>query len=380
MLKDVTIRQAKPRAKPYKLYDAKGLFLIVTPNGGRWWRLRYRWRGKERLISLGIYPGTTLADARRARNEALDLLRAGIDPSQHRRDAARNTFENVALEWHAHQSPKWSKAHADRVLGSLATEAFPSLGAREITDLKPAEIVAALRAIESRGAQEVASRVLQRVAAVCRYAVQTGRATYNPASDLRGALAAKPRVVHRAALSREQLPAFMATLRAAELHPVTRAGLWLALLTVARTGELRGMRWAEIDGDVWRIPAERMKMREPHVVPLSCHARGVLDGLKPITGHLGLVLAGEREGKPISENTLLYAMHRLGYKGTATVHGFRALFSTIANEFGCWNADAIERQLAHAERNAVRAAYHRAEYLDERRRLLEWWGEYLDAT
>lgn len=388
-LTDTKIRQSKPKDKLYKLSDGAGLFLQIQPSGAKYWRLAYRYGGKQKTLALGVYPDISLSEAREKRVEARKVLEKGIDPAnvmskrvRKRREVTNteNSFEAIAREWHEHQKGGWSDSHAARVLNSLEKEAFPDLGSIPIQDLTAPMVLAVLRKIERRGALEVASRVLQRCNAVFRFAIQTGRVERNPVTDLQGALKTK-KVVHRAALGREDLPEFLAKLETYDGNLLTRLALKLVLLTFVRSGELRGAKWKEFDIEraEWRIPAERMKMRNPHIVPLSQQAIDVLTDLQPITGNRDLVFPSERTWKkPMSENTLLYAMYRMGYHQLATVHGFRATASTILNESG-FKSDVIERQLAHAERNKVRAAYHRSEYLEERRRMMQWWADFLDG-
>lgn len=388
-LTDTKIRQSKPKDKLYKLSDGAGLFLQIQPSGAKYWRLAYRYGGKQKTLALGVYPDISLSEAREKRVEARKVLEKGIDPAnvmskrvRKRREVTNteNSFEAIAREWHEHQKGGWSDSHAARVLSSLEKEAFPDLGSIPIHDLTAPQVLAVLRKIERRGALEVASRVLQRCNAVFRYAVQTGRVEHNPVTDLQGALKTK-KVEHRAALGRAELPEFLAKLENYNGNLLTRLALNLILLTFVRSGELRGAKWKEFDFDraEWRIPSERMKMRTEHIVSLSRQAMEVLGELKPISGNRELVFPSERTWKkPMSENTLLYAMYRMGYHQRATVHGFRATASTILNESG-FNHDAIERQLAHAERNKVRAAYHRSEYLEERRRMMQWWADFLDG-
>jgi integrase len=266
------------------------------------------------------------------------------------------------------------------VVDSLEADVFPALGDIAIKEITPPTVLEVIRAVESRGALDVASRILQRTSAVFRYAIQTGRATYNPAADMKGVLKTR-KVEHRSAISRADLPDFLKKLDSYSGDPVTKLGLTLIVLTFVRTGELRGARWEEFDVDQgeWRIPAERMKMRSAHIVPLSPQALAVIEELRPLTGQSDLLFPSKRnQRKPISENTLLYALYRLGYHKRATVHGFRALASTILNETG-FRPDVVERQLAHVERNKVRAAYHRSEYLEERRKMMDWWGACLES-
>ncbi|MFQ2042704.1 tyrosine-type recombinase/integrase [Aeromonas veronii] len=274
----------------------------------------------------------------------------------------------------------WSSGHATRVIESLEADAFPELGLVPVTELTAPMMLDTLRKVEKRGATETARRILQRFSAIMRYAIQTGRAKYNPAQDLKGALKATKQE-HRPALPRVELPEFYRRLAVEPLNPATRLAFHLLMLTMTRPGEVRFARWAEFDLDraEWRIPAELMKMRAPHIVPLSRQALAVLDELRQLTGHCELLFPSERSlTKPISENTLSYAMGRMGYAGIATPHGFRALASTTLNEEG-FDPDVIERQLAHAERNKVRAAYHRAEYLDDRRKLLQWLADFYES-
>jgi integrase len=385
-LTDLAIRQAKPQDKPYHLADGGSLFLEVTPAGGKRWLFRYRFNGKPGKLALGKYPAVSLADAREKAAEARRLLEDDTDPGTTKKAAkvaakvaAANAFEVVAREWHTKELARWTEGHAKRVIESLEADAFPTLGKLPITELTAPLILDAVRKIEKRGAIETAGRVLQRISTIIRYAIQTGRAEYNPAADLFGALTAA-KVEHRPALPRKELPEFYHRLEAEPMHQATKLAMHLLILTFVRPGELRAARWEEFDIDraEWRIPAERMKMRAPHIVPLSRQAIALLAELRPLTGRGALLFPAMTDHqKPMSENTLGYALGRMGYKNVATAHGFRALASTVLNEEG-FDPDVIERQLAHAERNKVRAAYHRAEYLDERRRMMQWWADFQD--
>ncbi|MFM5441848.1 tyrosine-type recombinase/integrase [Aeromonas enteropelogenes] len=382
-LSDIVAKQAKFTGKSHKLTDEKGLFLLVNKSG-KYWRLKYRYGGKEKLLALGVYPDVSLKMARRKRDEARRLLAEGEDPGIVRKQskvatrlAAEHSFEVMAREWHQSQLNRWSPAHAARVIESLAVDVFPDFGPVAVTDITAPMILSAVRKIEKRGASETAGRVLQRICSVMRYAIQTGQATHNPAQDLRGALKATKQE-HRPALPRAELPEFFRRLAAEPLNPTTRLAFHLLMLTMTLPGEVRLARWDEFDiaRAEWRIPAARMKMRAPHIVPLSRQALAVLGELRQLTGHSALLFPSERNlSKPMSENTLSYAMGRMGYAGIATPHGFRALASTTLNEEG-FDPDVIERQLAHAERNKVRAAYHRAEYLDDRRIMLQWLADF----
>lgn len=386
-LTNTAVRNAKPKAKPYKLPDGHGLNLLVHPKGGRYWRLRYRFGGREKTLALGTYPTVSLAVARQRLRDARELLADGIDPGEAKQEAKRaaqesvdHAFETIAREWHAKQLPRWSEDHARRVLHSLKVDVFPYLGKAPIADITAPALLHVLRSIENRGAHETRSKVSQRVGMVFRYAIATGRCTYNPVPDLKGAFIT-PKTEGHAALTAHDLPDFLARLDAYDGDMQTRLGLELVMLTFVRTGELRGAHWSEFDLDagMWCIPASRMKMSAEHMVPLSSQAVAVLQELEPLTGRGPLVFPSRsKPSKPMSENTLLYAMYRMGYHGRATVHGFRATASTILNEQG-WRPDVIERQLAHAERNRVRAAYNRADYLPERRKMMQHWADYLDG-
>jgi integrase len=384
-LTDTAIKKTKPADKPFKLYDGRGLYLLVQPNGAKYWRLKYRFSEKEKVLALGVYPEVTLAEAREQCLQARKLIGKGVDPVAAKQAAKRqhqaqcgHSFENIAREWHAKQG-RWTADHAHRVLSSLEKEIFPWIGAKPIGEITAPVIVDVVGRVEKRNALDVAARVLQRVNAVYRYAIQTGRTTYNPAADLAGSLETR-KVIHRAALSRAELPEFLSKLQVYDGQPITRLALNLVVLTFVRSRELRGARWGEFDVEraEWRIPASRMKITAEHIVPLSRQAIAILDELRPLTGRYDLVFPNQNNlTKCMSENTLLYAMYRMGYHSKATVHGFRATASTILNEMG-FKADVIERQLAHAERNKVRAAYHRGEYLDERRHMMQVWADYLD--
>lgn len=372
-----------------KYFDGAGLFLDLTAAGGRYWRLKYRVAGKEKLLALGVYPAVSLKDARELANQARQTIQSGEDPAEQRKAAkaqtaheAVNTFRAVALEWVEHQSARWEPLTRQRITSSLEANVLNALGARPLASIKPLEVMNAVKAVEARGAGEQAGRVLQRVKAIFRWAVIHGRLDANPMLDLMPAEILKPREVkHRAALDAKELPAFLSKLAAYDGDPHTVHALRLLMLTATRPGEVRGARWAEVDMDaaLWTIPAERMKMRQEHRVPLSSQALELLQSMQAHNGGRELVFPSPfYPSKPLSENTFNSAMARMGYKNLATAHGFRALFSTVANETG-WRADVIERQLAHKERNEVRAAYHRSTYMPERTQLLQWWADYLQG-
>lgn len=386
-LSDKAIRAAKPGEKPIKLFDERGLFLLVTPAGGKWWRLRYRYLGKEKLISLGTYPDTTLARARENRDQARTLLADGIDPSEARRSADRskklsaaNSFAAVAREWHGKQEHTWAKKHAEDVLRRLEANIFPSIGPRPIGEIEAPELLSTVRKIEARGAYDLAHRVMAVCGQVFRYGVATGRCKRDPTGDLRGALTPH-KAKHQAAVRPEELPELLHKIDAYDGDPLTRLALQLMAATFVRTNELIGALWDEFDLDaaVWVIPAGRMKMKTEHLVPLSKQAIAILKTLKEAGRGSRFVFPGRNRDKPISNNTMLFALYRMGYRGRMTGHGFRAVASTVLNEAG-FNPDAIERQLAHCERDEVRGAYNRAEYLPERRKLMKWWADYLDSV
>ncbi len=385
-LSDAKVRAAKPRATRYKLYDETGLFLIVTPEGGRWWRVRYRWEGREQTLSLGTYPAVSLKQARHGRDAIRRQLQEGGNPAETRRAQgvrdAQATFEAQARQWHEARSPRWSAVHQARVLRDLERDVFPWIGGRPLAALAAPQIKPVLARIRDRGAIESAHRVLQIIGQVFRYAVASGTVERNPAQDLKGWLPSPTRT-HFATLT--DPAAIGGLLRALDGYsgsfPV-RCALRLAPRLMVRPGELRHAEWGEFDlpGAVWRIPAHKMKGRREHLVPLARQCVAILEALRPLTGRGRYLFPSVRgRDRPMSANTLTAALRALGYGPEAmTAHGFRALASTRLNELG-WPPDAIERQLAHAERNAVRAAYNRASYLPERVEMMQAWSDDLDA-
>jgi len=384
---DSYIKTRKAKKSPYKLFDGEGMYLLVTPAGRKYWRLKYRFAGKEKLLALGVYPDVGLAAARVKRTDARKLLTDNIDPGLAKKEQIRserikagNSFEATAREWHDNQKHKWTESHADRVLVSLEGNIFPSLGARPIAEITAAELLDVLRVIEKRGALEIAARVLQRCSAIFRYAIASQRTRTNPAADLKGALK-PPNRKHYSALAAEDLPEFLTKLEQFDGYETTKLAIHLLMLTFVRTGELRAARWDEFDlpGKQWRIPANRMKMGVEHLVPLSDQAIVVLERLQYLTSAYDLVFPGRSKAdKPMSENTVLYGLYRMGYHSRATGHGFRTTASTVLNELG-FDSDAIERQLAHGEKDKVRAAYNRAKYLDKRKAMMQAWADYLDG-
>lgn len=388
-LSDTEIRKAKATDKRQRLSDGGGMYLEISTAGGKLWRLKFRFEGKEKLLALGVYPDVSLKDARKRRDEARQILAGGIDPTalrkaeRHaRKIAAANTFEATARAWLDHRADAWVDRTRKIILASLENDAFPVIGAQPIADIQPTDIRRLVQGIEARGAGETAGRVFQRLRSIFRYAIAHDLIDTDPTYPLKPAEIFKPRKVeHRAALSERDVPTFLHRLAGYEGDPITAAALTLLMLTAVRPGELRGARWEEIDTDrkLWRVPAERMKMKTEHTVPLSEQAHAVLDIVRPITGASALVLPSPfYPGKPLSDGTLNSALARMGYKGIATAHGFRTLFSTCANEAG-WNRDFIEKQLAHEDRDDVRGAYNRAQWLDERAKMMQWWADRIDA-
>lgn len=384
-LTELQIRSAKAAEKPIKLFDSGGLYLLVNPNGGRWWRLKYRYGGKERGISLGVYPTVSLKLARGNRDEARRLIAQGVDPSAQRKASKlsrHETFRVIAEEWLALHAKKLAPVTFNKARWMISEFVYPRLGSRPIDEITPPDLLAALRAIESRGKHETAHRTKQRVGQIFRYAIATGRAARDIAADLRGALAPVITKNHAAITEPTAIGQLLRAIDGYTGQPVTHAALKLAPLVFVRPGELRQAEWSEINLDAaeWRIPAQRMKMRELHIVPLSKPAVEILNELRPLTGRGRYVFPSVRTGdRPISENTINAALRRLGYSNDEmTGHGFRAMASTCLNEQG-WHPDVIELQLAHAERNKVRAAYNRATRLAERRKMMQAWAEYLDA-
>ena len=387
-LTDVFLKNALPKAKPYKVFDGEGLYIEIRPNGGKWWRLKYRHGGKEKRISLGTYPAVSLKQARTERSKARLLLDQGIDPSEDRKltekvETGENSFERVALEWFSKNRPTWSDSYAKKLLTRLEKDLFPWLGARDIDEITPPELLKVLRRMEARGALEKAHRARNDCSRIFRYAIATGRAERDAAADLKGAIAPRVTRHHPSITDPVEIGKLLRAIDAFEGSFTVRCALQLLPLVFVRTGELRHAEWSEFDieGAVWRIPAEKMKMRAPHIVPLSRQAIAILTDLHALTGGGKLVFPGARSPtRPMSENTINAALRRLGYeKGEMCGHGFRSMASTRLNESQQWAPDVIERQLAHGERNSVRASYNYAQHLEERTRMMQWWADYLDS-
>ncbi len=390
MLTEFQVRKTRPGPSPYKLTDAGGLHVKIYPNGSKLWQMRYRFNGKQKTASLGKYPDVILAQARQHRDAIRQGLAQGVDPVAAKRAekrqqllAAEHTFEAVAREWLAWWGPTRSARHVGYVTRRLEQDVFPGIGERPIAEVQPTDLVALVKAIEQRGALDIAKRAYQTMGQVFRYAVARGLVTRNPAAELKPAdILGSRTVTNYARVPARELPALQRHIDAYAGSPVTRLAIRLMLLTFVRTRELIGGRWEEIDWEQaeWRIPAERMKMRTPHVVPLSAQSIEVLTTLHTLTGHRVHLFPGQRHpGKPMSNNTILKALERMGYKGRMTGHGFRGLASTVLHEQG-FTHEHIERQLAHQARNKVSASYNHAEYLGSRRKMMQWWADYLDET
>jgi len=387
--KDARYRNAKSEGKKItKLYDGNGLFLWVYEDGRKYWRLRYRIHDKEKSISLGVYPDVSLSEAREKAKLERKKVEDHIDPStdrkvikQRAKQAAENSFEAVSREWYAKQLHTWVHSHAKDVKRRLEGNVFPYIGIHPISKIEAPELLNMIRIIENRGSYDLAHRVLQVCGQVFRYGVVTGRCSRDPAADLKGALTPHKKK-NQAAVKPEELPELLRAIATYETtgNRQTQLALQLLTLTFVRTNELIGALWTEFDLDnaLWIVPAERMKMRSEHVVPLTSRALEIINELKTIAGNSRYLLPGRNPNKPISNNTLLFALYRLGYKGKMTGHGFRAVASTILNESG-FNPDAIERQLAHYERNEIRGAYNRAQYMPERIKMMQWWNDYIQG-
>lgn len=399
-LTDVKVRNAKPTDKPVKLTDGNGMHLLVQPSGSKYWRLQYRFSGKQKMLALGVYPEVSLSEARRRREEARQLIANNVDPGEKRKtkkieEKGLLIFETVARDWHSSKRT-WSDSHRKTVLSSLITHVFPVIGKRNITELKTRDLLVPLKKAEATGHLELAARLQQRITAIMRYAVHNALIDQNPAYDLTGAVTTA-KSNHRPALPLEQLPELLKRIDTYKGKGITQIAVQLTLLTFIRSSELRFARWSEVNfkNSLWTIPAERQeldgvkysgrgsKMKTPHLVPLSKQAVVLLKKLHAISGENELMFVGfSRDDKPISENTVNKALRTMGYDTKKDVcgHGFRTMACSALVESGMWSRDAVEKQMSHQERNSVRAAYiHKAEHLEERKLMLQWWANYLDA-
>lgn len=386
-LTDMEIRRSKPADKPYTLNDGNSLSLLIEPNGSKGWRFRYRFDGKPKMISLGTYPEISLNDARQKRDKAKKLVAAGINPSdvrkrekQERKTEAGNTFETITREWYQKRIDRWSSSYAEEMIKTFEADVFPYIGSRPIAEIKPMELLAVLSILEERGANEKLRKVRQRCGEVWKYAIVTGRAEYNPAPDLSSAFAPHQKE-HYAFLKPAELPEFFRALNAYTGSILVRLAMRLQIITGLRPGELRKGEWSEIDFDkkLWEVPAERMKKRRPHCVPLPRQAIEVLEQLKTITGQYRNIFPGRNQhSKPMSEMAMTVLIRRIGYAGRVTGHGFRHTMSTILHEQG-FNTAWIEIQLAHVDKNTIRGTYNHAQYIDGRREMLQWYADYMDS-
>ncbi|EBS4565301.1 integrase [Salmonella enterica subsp. enterica serovar Tanger] len=385
-LTDLEIRRSKPREKPYTLNDGNGLSLLIEPNGARGWRFRYRFDGKPKMLSLGTYPTTSLNDARKKRDEAKKLVVTGINPSdvrkrekQDRQAEIDNTFEVIAREWYGKRLDRWSASYADEMIKTFENDVFPYIGNRPITEIKPMELLGVLSLLDERGATEKLRKIRQRCGEVWRYAIVTGRAEYNPAPDLVSAFAPHKKE-HYAFLKVDELPEFFRVLNAYSGSPLVKTAMRLQVLTGLRPGELRQGEWSEInfEKEIWEVPAERMKKRRPHCVPLPKQAIFLLEQIKPITGQYRFIFPGRiQHSKPMSEMAMNVLIRRIGYAGRVTGHSFRHTMSTVLHEQG-FNTAWIEMQLAHVDKNSIRGTYNHAQYLDGRREMLQWYADMID--
>jgi integrase len=377
---------AKPREKAYKLADGAGLYLEVVPSGSRYWRMKYRFNGKEKRMAFGVYPTVSLAQARALRDEAKKKLAEGIDPSFAKKEEKlvrdvqlNNTFQAVAIEWHGTKVSRWSEGYASDIIEAFNKDIIPYIGQQPVNEIKPLVLLNVLRRMESRGATEKAKKVRQRCSEVSRYAIVTGRAEYNPAADLTSAMSGHESK-HYPFLTVEELPDFFKALSGYTGSPLVVLAARLLILTGVRTGELRGASWSEFDLEkaVWEIPAERMKMKRPHLVPLSTQAQEIVQQLKVMSGQYPLVFPGRNDPrKTMSEASINQVFKRIGYTGRVTGHGFRHTMSTILHEEG-FNTAWIETQLAHVDKNAIRGTYNHALYLEGRRKMMQWYGDNID--
>lgn len=387
-LSDTAIRKAKPADKVQRLFDGGGLYLEITPAGGKLWRQKYRFAGKEKRLAHGTYPDVSLAQARERRDAARKLLAAGVDPGEHRKaeraageERAANSFEVVAREWLSKRD--WVPGYTSKVTAWMENDVFPWIGGRAIADLTAPDFLKAARRIEDRGAIESAHRIMQNCGQVMRYAIATGRALHNPVADLRGALAPPPERHHAAITDTADIGGLLRAIDGYKGSLITRIAMQVSPLVFVRPGELRQAEWNEIDLDAaeWNIPAHKMKMRQAHLVPLSRQAIALLEEIHPLTNRSQYVFPGGRSTKrPMSNNAINAALRRMGFdKDTMTAHGFRAMARTVLDEVLHFRPDYIEHQLAHAVRDPNGRAYNRTSHLPERRKMMQAWADYLDT-
>ena len=397
-LTELSIKQAKTKEKQYKLTDGEGMYLRVYPNGSKYWQLQYWFDGKQKILSFGVWPNISLKEARDKRFAAKKLIKEGIDPNDEKKERLEaqsferekekirkfSTFQIVAHEWFSRQSTQWTERHSRGVLSSLNMHVYPDLGEMPISSISKQDIISTLRKLEAEGKNETCYRIRQKIESIFSYAEIEGHCTGNPAKDLQQILT-KPQPKSHNSLPISVLPEFLKKMNEDKAAaPTTLLAMKFIILTFVRTQELRFADWKEFDIDssepLWVIPADRMKMKKIHHVPLSRQAVNILHEMQQYSGKEGYVFPQYYNSKKaMSNNTLLYFSNRLGYAGRNTIHGFRATVSTVLNESRKWHPDVIERQLSHQEKNKVRDAYNRAEHLDERRRMMQWWSNYIES-
>jgi len=393
-LTDIAVKNLTPKENPYKKYDAHGLYIEVRPTGFKSWRFKFKFNGKSKLLSLGQYPAVSLKEARACRDDARSKLARGIDPAlekqQKRREQSKeqekteNTFEKIAREWYQANQSNWTPEYADTVIRRLENNLFPWIGNTPISEIEPPLLLEQLRRIEKRGAAETARRVAQLAGSIFRYAIASGLVTRDPAADIKGALKKVP-AKHMPALTEpDDIRKLLLSIDNCSLSFIVYCALQFSALTFARPGTVRKATWSEIDfrESLWKIPDTRMKGRKEHLVPLARQTTNILKELRPLTENTmgNFVFPGERmNGRPMSENTVIAALRTLGFpKEKMCAHGFRTMASTRLHESGQWDSRVIEVQLAHTDKNTVRGIYNRAIYLDERRKMMQWWADYLD--
>jgi integrase len=387
LLTDLTIRRSKPKSKPYKLFHEKGLYLLINPNGSKYWRIKYRFSGKEKTLALGVYPEVTLSEATDQLANARTLIRNGSDPSLEKkreklqqRISSDTTFEHVAKQWFALKGTQWRPSHFKRVKRSLELNIFPFIGSMPIEDIEAPLLRSVIEPIEKRGALDIAARVRQRCSSIFHFGIASGLCKSNPAESLKVVMT-PPKRGHYPALPEEEMPTFLAKIHAYDCNLQTKLAIRMMLLTFVRTVELIEARWEEFkfEDAIWLIPPNRMKLNRPHYVPLAHQTVECLQQLQAITGNYPYLFPKRgTTQEPMSNSTILRVIDRIGYKGRMTGHGFRSVASTILNESAQFDFDVIERQLSHEDKDDVRAAYNRSKYLPERRRMMQWWADRVD--
>lgn len=386
-LSDAKIRGLKPKEKQFKLADGDGMYILIKPNGTKLWRLKYRFNGKENIYSIGTYPEVTLERARKIRLEIRQLLHDGIEPNQKKRidstvqaNSEQEDFQSIAYDWHEKNCRKWTQEHSNKLKNWIEKDVLPYLGHYRISEIKSPDVLDVIRRIEKRGANDVARRVLSICSQIFRYAIPLGKCDYDVTVGINNTLEVRKRTNFKC-VTVDEFPKLIQDIQNHNCNIVTKSALKLIVLTFVRSSELREAKWSEINFErgEWRIPADRMKMREQHIVPISSQANRLLQDLNKITSNSDYIFPNiNNPNKVMSENTMLYALYDMGYYNKMTVHGFRQIASTILNENN-FSSDAIERQLSHAERDNVRRAYNHAQYLPERKQMMQWWGDYIEG-